>query len=206
MELDEYLRASFRHRWLILGTALLAAAAGFISVTLQPISYDTSVALTIHRVNQPNTGDFQYDGYYAMQASDFVAQTIVSWLGTPALVQQIYQAAGFDPSIRSIEEVGRRFQPKKLSAQSVAVRFTDESRTVAEKLAGAVSTTISDRVAQLDLTVDGKPSFKTEAASPVIVERQPKPWFAGGIGLIAGALAGWFIAAAVEGVKRSEAN
>ena len=203
MELDDYIRASLRHRWLIGLTALIALIASFALARFSPTTYDTSVAFTVRRINEPATTQYQYDGFYVLQATDLIAQTIVSWFGTPSIVREIYLTAGFDPSIKKMDEITRRFQPKKFSAQNVVLRFNDDSSDTALKLATAIQKNVSERVQKLVLTADEKPSFEVLTADPVIVEKKPDVIQSSILGAIAGLIIGLFLAAAVEGVKRS---
>ncbi len=202
MEFDDYLRASFRHLRLILLFTVLGLGVAYGVARVTPIVYDASVAVTIVRLNEPATSDYQYDAYYAMQATDLVAQTVVSWFGTPSFVSEVYTKAGFDPAIRSVDEVARRFRPKKASNQNVLIHFSDESRSTAEHLATAIVATLEERVPSLVRSVENAPSFGVEADAPVIVERKPKPGLTTTIGGVAGILVGLFIATAIEGVRR----
>jgi capsular polysaccharide biosynthesis protein len=202
MELDDYLRASFRHVRIILVATLVGLLAAYGSVRLTPVRYDASVAVTVLRVNASSTADYQYDGYYALQSTDFVVQTIVGWFGTPSFVESVYRTAGYDPALRSVDEAARRFHPKKTSVQSLIIEFSDESRDVAGRLADSAVKELAGRVPTLITTEAGKPSFDIRADAPVILERKPNPGLTIAIGALAGLLVGLFVAAAVEGVHR----
>jgi uncharacterized protein involved in exopolysaccharide biosynthesis len=202
MEFDDYLRTSFRHVRLILALALLGFVVAYAVTRLAPTSYDASIAVTILRVNEPTTTDYQYDAYYTMQATDLVAQSVIAWFGTPSFVSEVYSKAGFDPAIRSIDEVARRFRSKKTSNQNILIEFSDESKEATQKLSSALVAAIQERVPALVTSVDGKPSFDVRADQPVIIEKNAKPVSSGLIGALAGALVGMFVATAIEGVRR----
>ncbi len=201
MEIDDYLRLTFRHWRLIAAVICLGLAVGLAVSWLTPVTYDAAVNLTVERVNPKATADYQYDGYYVQQSTDDLAQTIVSWLGTPAVLVDIYQTAGWGLSVRSLDEVSRVFQAKKYSKQNVGLRINDRSEATAEKLAEAAAKTIEQRVSQINLDPDGKPMFAVTSTKPVVMSRQPSWLIGGGLGLIVGLLIGLALAFSIEVVK-----
>ncbi|MFH0852927.1 MAG: Wzz/FepE/Etk N-terminal domain-containing protein [bacterium] len=202
MELDDYIKSLFRHRWLIIIVVIISVLGAYFYAFSRPITYDASVSITIKRVNNPETSEFQYDEFYAIQASDLVSQTVVSWLATPSVVTEIYQRADLDPAIKSLNDITRRFTTRKLSSQNIVVKVNEESEEVARKLAAAITEDISTRVAQLVTTTDDQASFEAQASKSVVVENRIDSVLYGIIGLIAGFFIGLFLAAAIEGVKR----
>jgi len=202
MELDDYIRSIFRHKWLIIIIPLIAAIGTYAYAHSVPITYDASVSMTIKRVNAPETVDFQYDEYYAIQASDLVAQTVVSWLATPSVVTEIYQQAEIDPAIKSLSEISKRFQTRKMSSQNILVKINEESAEVAKKLATVISDVVIERVGQLVTSTTSQASFEAQGAEPVVIEKKTDSVLFSFVGLIAGFFIGLFIAAAIEGVKR----
>lgn len=201
MELDDSFRLTFRHWRMITAIACLGLIVGLGVQWLTPLTYDAAVNLMVERVNQESTADYQYDGYYAQQAADDLAQTVVSWLGTPSVLVEIYSAAGLDASFRSLDEASRRFQAKKYSNQNVGIRINERSSDTAEKLAVAAADTIKGRVSETNKTAGGQPMFKVVTGAVVVVARQSDWLTLGGLGLIAGGLAGWALAFSLEVVK-----
>src|SRR3990167_294282 len=114
-----------KYRWLIVIISLIGLGAGLIFSLIRPISYDTSLAFTINRINKQETAEYQFDGYYAIQASDLFSQTVMSWLMTPSVLLEIYQQAGIDPKISSLEEISSRFKTRQYSPQNIVVRYKE---------------------------------------------------------------------------------
>ena len=83
-----------RNKIKIIAIALVVGILSVLIAQFLPAKYDASVALNVIRVNREETGDYQYDGFYAIQASNLFAETIVSWLETPAVVKEIYEQSG----------------------------------------------------------------------------------------------------------------
>ena len=201
MELDDYFRLTFRHWRMIALMAGLGLIVGLGVSWLTPQTFDAAVNLTIERVNPKATADYQYDGYYIQQATDDMAQTMVSWLATPAVLVDIYESAGLGLTLRSLDEVSRVFQARKYSKQNVGLKITDRDQASAEKLATAAAAKIEQRVSQINLDSEGQPMFAVTSSKPVVLPRQPNWLLLGGLGLIAGCLVGWALAFSLEVVK-----
>ena len=74
-----------KYRWLIVIIAITGLASALVFSILRPAYYDTSLAFSINRINLQTTENYQYDGYYAIQASDLFSQTVMSWMMTPSV-------------------------------------------------------------------------------------------------------------------------
>ncbi|USN53853.1 MAG: hypothetical protein H6760_01640 [Candidatus Nomurabacteria bacterium] len=202
MELDGYLRATLRRRTLVISLTLLGGIIAFVLSYLTPVRYDVAVASTIQRVNGQNTEQFQYDEYYALQSVDLVAQTIVSWFATPSFVVAVYEEAGFDPAVQSVNELSRRFEARKYSGQNVVINFTQESRDSAEKLAQGIIALVGERVPQLVQDANDTGAFAIDFDAPVISERKANQLLDTILGLLVGLFVALFIAAAQEALSR----
>jgi hypothetical protein len=79
-----------------------------------------SVSFAVNRINSQSTAEYQYDGYYALQAADLFAQTVVSWFSTPSVLREVYDQASMDPEITTVSSLANRFKVKKYSAQNIS--------------------------------------------------------------------------------------
>lgn len=174
-----------QYRWLILGITLVGLVATVVFSLLEKPYYDTSISFSINQTNKQDTADYQYDGYYAIQASDLFSQTVMSWFLTPSVLLEIYQGAGIDPQISSIDEITSRFKTKKFSPQNIVVRYKERDRETAQKIAAAIVNVIEERAAASNQSSDNKSLFEVKGGEPVIVERQPNVLLNTGIGLVA---------------------
>lgn len=206
MELDGYLKATLRRRTLVISLILIGGIVAFALSKLTPVRYDVSVASTIQRVNGQTTEEFQFDEYYALQSVDLVAQTVVSWFTTPSFVVEIYENGGFDPDVRSVNELARRFEARKYSGQNVVISFTQESRESAEKLAQSLIEVVGARVPMLVQDTESSGAFAIVFDEAVISERKPNLTLDTVLGLLVGLFVGLFLAAAQEALKQESAR
>lgn len=171
--MDTLQQSFIRARYYVL--ALVAVAAGvawFVSWSANP-HYAASLSLTVNRVNKKTTADYEYDGYYAIQASDLVAQTVLSWFLTPSTLLEFYERAGIDAHITSLSGAVSRFRARKYAAQNIVVQFSDPERDRVEKLAIAIGEVVQERGEALNKDAEGKAIFDVVPAKAVIVERRP---------------------------------
>ncbi|MFA5135591.1 MAG: hypothetical protein WC505_07460 [Patescibacteria group bacterium] len=191
-----------KYRWLLVALTAVAVAISVIFSVLKPIEYDSSISFSINRINQQPTEDYQYDGYYAIQASDLFSQTVMSWMMTPSVLLEIYERAGIDPMITSIERFTSRFKTNKYSPQNIVVRFSERDRETAEKIARAIIEIIEEKGAVANQTSEQEAFFVVDGATPVIVEQRANWWLNGLLSLVGGFLISLAAAYIIEYLRR----
>lgn len=191
MNTSEQLQWLRRQMGIILLLTVIVAAASGVWTAFQPVTHKASLAFTVNRINKQDTLDYQYDGYYAIQASDLFSQTVVSWFLTPSFVLEVYDRAEVAPAIDSLEKFTSRFKTRKYSAQNIVVAFTERDEQTAEGISAAVVSLVEERAAELNQTSDRKALFEVVGSQPVIVEQRPSVVINSVIGLVAGLLIGF---------------
>lgn len=195
-----------KYKWFILSLTLLVAILSFIFAYFKPTIYDTSVSFLINRINKQKTAEYQYDDYYAIQASDLFSQTVMSWFMTPSVLLEIYDKAGIDPQIKSITQFTSRFKTKKYSPQNIVVRFKERDRQTAEKISDSIISIIGQKSAESNQDLDNKALFEVKGAKPVIVESKPSLWLSIVIGFISGLIISIVIVNLILYFKEEKAN
>lgn len=183
------LRTAESVRWIV-GLALMGTLLGVGMTWVMPQVYDASVSFDVQRINKQSTQEYQFDGYYEIQASDLFSQTVISWFLTPSVLSEMYDRAGIDSQIQNISEYARRFSAKKYSPQNIVVTFQEKTESRAQKLAGAVVEVVEGRSQELNKTQDNRALFLIQGATPVIAEHEYPISLYGSIGAVAGALLG----------------
>jgi len=180
------LKILLKYKWFIISLTLLAAIFSFVFVYLKPAVFDTSISFQINRINKQTTAEYQYDDYYAIQASDLFSQTVMSWFMTPSVLLEIYNKAGVDPKINTINSFTSRFKVKKFSPQNIVVRFNERDKQTAEKISESIIMVIGQKSEESNKDAESKSLFQVEGAKPVIVESKPLLWLSTLIGFICG--------------------
>lgn len=179
MEFRDAIRTYLRRRWLGIGILVLTVAGAYAWQMLQPVRYSTSMSLGVNRVNADQTPDYQFDGYYALQAADLFSQTLVSWMQTPSILVEIYDQAGLPTGVDSIRGLTSRFNTKKVAAQNVVVTYSSPSQAEAEKLAMAITSVTTRLTATVNRSADNQAFFELVAAKPVVVKAKMDPVITG---------------------------
>jgi capsular polysaccharide biosynthesis protein len=156
----------------ILFIIIVTLTTMLVSMRAKP-KFVTSLSITVDRANRQTSAEYQYDGYYAIQASDLFSQTILSWFLTPSTLLEFYQRAGLDANIESLGGLIGRFRARKISAQNITVQFSEPERARAEALAQAIGDVVKERGESLNQDSEGQALFEVTPANPVIVETKP---------------------------------
>ncbi|MEK7632127.1 MAG: hypothetical protein AAB445_04710 [Patescibacteria group bacterium] len=186
MQILSTLRLAWRYKTLLLIVLLVPPVLAAIFALNRPETYTTSIAFTVNRINKQPTPDYQFDGYYALQASDLFSETVVSWFLTPSVIVEIYDAAGVDPQVTSLGALTSRFKIKKYSSQNLVVKFTESSEAVAGKIGTAVIATVEAKAAELNQSADRKALFEVVGAKPVTVHDSKQVPLVTAVGLVIG--------------------
>jgi len=169
-ELRDYLHAYWKQRWMILAVVVVASATTWTVAITRPTRSAVTAAFAINRADRQVTPDYQFDGYYALQAADLFAQTVVSWFQTPPILQEVYEAAKLNPEIDSVNNLPSRFKVKKYSAQNIVVRFQESTPERAKQLSVALKKNMEERAAALNQNAEGQSIFSIVAATPAFSE------------------------------------
>lgn len=191
--LKNYLSYLLKHKIFIIVFTLLVLSASLLFNHFNGPSYKTIVSFDIRTANQPVTTDYQYEGYYALQASELFGQTILSWFLSPAFEQEVFQTAGVEKPKSALNWLKNYFQGKQLSAQLVTVKFSTRTKESAQKLAGQLIALTEAKAAQANLTSEGKTLFSVKASQPVISNAKLTAWLVGFIALVVGLFISWAI-------------
>lgn len=186
MEFRDYLFYLRKHLFtVIVVTALVTVATVLVSWS-RPVQYDASLSFAVERVNKQQTTEYQFDGFYEIQAADLFSQTVISWFLTPSVLFEIYDRADLDPEIGSLDRFANRFKTRKYSPQNIVVRFQEDSREKAEKLSNAIISVVEEKAVHLNRTEEGNSLFNVVGETPVIVESRPNVAVNGIVAFVAG--------------------
>ncbi|MEI9966798.1 MAG: hypothetical protein WDN67_04160 [Candidatus Moraniibacteriota bacterium] len=139
MELREYLDIIWRDRRFLGGVFLLGLALGLLVFLFQPVRFQGSLLLNIGRsvsAQAPVSGEYTYDDFYRLQADERFADTVVRWLQSPRIIEDInheFAAHMEGPGAKS-------FHASRLSSQVVEVTFTHPNPHALAPLSDALVT------------------------------------------------------------------
>jgi capsular polysaccharide biosynthesis protein len=202
MELKEAIKIINNKIKIIAAISIITAMSAYIFSFIQPAVYETSLSLLIGKEGTQETDDFKYDGYYALQTSEILADSIQQWMKSPETVDEIYKEAGVDREFESIKSYSKKFTAKKMSPQYAEIKFKASERDEAEKISSAIVKVINNKTRKIQENSNEEISFKVESGSPVILETRPNILINSIIGLISGSVLGLFFVFTKEYFKQ----
>jgi len=194
MELKSYLKVIKSEKKMIIAFTLLTAIFAWIFSVYMPAKYEASVSLFIAKNGAQTTDEFKYDGYYALQSGEIVANNVEKMLQSPQVVEKIYGASGVDSDFKNIKSYKKEFTAKKMSNSYVEVSFRTANRQDAEKLAAALTQTVNEQLKQSGDRSQNEIAFSVENNRPIVIEDKPDATMNLLVGLLSGAFLGVFAA------------
>lgn len=195
MELRDYIKVYWSQRWLILTIVLVTTGVALVVAGTRPERTGVSVSFAVNRINRVATTQYQYDGYYALQASDLFAQTVVSWFSTPSVLLEVYRQGNLDPAIQSVNSLPARFSVRKYSAQNIVVKFSETNTERAEKVAVSLPIVMEGKAEKLNQTSDGESIFEIVGGTPVMAPDKPNLGLIAAVAVVLSLAVGLFVAA-----------
>jgi capsular polysaccharide biosynthesis protein len=193
MELKEYIKIIQTDKNVIIKTAILTLAFSVFFSYLQKTSYESSVSLFIAKDGTQSTDEFKYDGYYALQSGEIIADSVEKMLQSPQIVSEIYQDANIDSDFDKIKRYKKSFIAHKMSNQYVEVSFNSETRENADRISESITKVVKQKMEQTKNSSEDEISFSIERNTPVIIEKKPDVALNSLIGLISGIFLGTII-------------
>lgn len=190
MELKEYWRIVREGKKMIVAFTILTAVSAFGFSVYAPKVYEASVSLFLSKSGTQETGDFKYDGYYALQSGEMIADSIEKMLQSPEVVETIYRESGVDPVFKNIKSYKKKFTAHKMSSQYVEVGFSARSREDAQKITDALRQIVGQKIERQKDSSGQEVSFAIDSADPIILEKKANVPLNTAVGFLSGALLG----------------
>ena len=190
MELKEFIALFRKQKMLFIGIVLFVLVGAFVWQRSQPVSYQATLLLNVGRSGAQETTDYTYDSFYRLQADERFADTVVRWLGSPRVVEDIYAEARLDPGSIGTRDLKSVFRAGRLSSQMIEVNFTGRSEKTVRALSDSSATVLNRYAESLNRDNQEKNWFVIIGSDPVIRDGRVNL----SLSLLVGLLAGFFIA------------
>lgn len=137
MELKSYITIFRQQMRIFLACVIVTLSLVLLWQISQPERLQATLLINIGRVSVPETPDYAYDSFYRLQADERFGDTVVRWLGSPRVVEDILAAAGLNPHTLDTATLRHVFTAKRLSSQVVEVTYADTDPEHLQKIAAA---------------------------------------------------------------------
>lgn len=198
MELREYVRILRKNL-----TSILAITAvftlGVAAITLRiPEKHEAQLAVYVHKsAEQPQSGDFTYDGYYAQLAAEAFADTVVGLFESTTTAKHALEIAGMDSQISAVRSLHAKVDVEKVAPQLVEISVTDADQQYAIDTVEALYTSVEEEVTATNRDSGNGLSVQRINAEPLVLLKQQILW----LNTLVGFLVGIIVSITVVAIK-----
>ena len=132
MYLRKQLEILFNYIYLFLLIVIIFSVGSLVLTKFQKTTYQSTALFSVYRIPETNTPDYNYDGFYIVQANGILAQQFVDWMASSTIQGQVLDRAvqnGADNSKLKLVKTTLK------SPQSVEKQFKSTDQNTAEKAA-----------------------------------------------------------------------
>lgn len=165
MELKDYLSIGKTYKKVIFGAGLLGTVIALVASSMLSQGYEGEISFIIRNTNTQETTEFQYDAYYALEASDRITR----------MTEQYVKQEGLDVAT------------KRLGNQYLVVSYTDKSLEELE----TKTQRLRERIPSFVSSLAPAPEQKFEAVAQEVKEQERQARWTQNI--LAGLIAGLFV-------------
>ncbi|MFA6184176.1 MAG: hypothetical protein WC682_03675 [Parcubacteria group bacterium] len=161
MELKEYIkifRENYRFFFIVMAVVLLVGLAAQVAMKTK---YKVVIDLNVTRTGyQKDTSDYRYDEFYRLQADERFADTLVRWLGSEVIKNDIANEAkgAFFEKIKA----------ERLSSQLVRVTFLITDKKQAQEITKSIDRVINNKIIELNAQQNNPQWFKALVSYPIV--------------------------------------
>lgn len=133
MELKDLINLLRREGALYGAIILSFVVLGLIWHATQPVVFQANLLLNVGRSAGAVTEEYSYDSFYRLQADERFSDTVVRWLASPRVGEDIFTEA----QISAPGSVAGYFSGRRLSSQVIEVTYEGRDQEVLNRLATA---------------------------------------------------------------------
>lgn len=204
MELKELLEILRKQRTFYIGVILIFLLGSWIWQVRQPEQYQATLLVNIGRAGASQATDYTYDSFYRLQADERFADTVVRWLSTPRIVEDIYREARLDSTALDMKDLSGVFAAGRLSSQMISVRYAAADRPVLDRLADAAVVVLNRYTDTLNTEAKDRSWFVVIGSDPVIRDARIGLGLAFAVGLALGVFFGFWLVLVRHYLKSGE--
>lgn len=194
MELREYYKILKSNISVVIYTVIIAVVFVYAWSVRTSQVYNASLLLNISRTESQTTSDYRYDQFYRLQADDKFAETIVEWLKSPGVAQDIFTKAGISSDQKTMRGLSKSFQAEKLSSNLVGIQYSTGTNDEAARIAPVIATVVSDKTKSLNADARDPNWFQIDESNLIILKNIQDMRINLGIAALAGLFLGTLLA------------
>ncbi len=174
MELKEFLKIFIDYKKTFFGIVVFFVLCGATYFFIQPETYNASLTLNISRGSESNLDEYNYGDFYRLQADERFADTVVRWLGSPRVVENILWNYFGQNSFITFDDKQLRgfFSAKRMSSQVVDVTFSISNKKDAKIISDDLKSNINSEADKLNKKQKQDGWFVVLGDDPVVTSNE----------------------------------
>lgn len=172
MELREVFQIIKRKLWLVIIIVVVLVGIAVYYSFNQKDSYETSTIITV-QTNKEKTDQYQYGGYYAIQASDLFINTMTGWIKSSIFAAEIYKNSNIEFDFAKIRDLSKNIYSQKIPPQNMLLAVTEDTPEKSKAIAENTIKLIKDKISQLSLVANSAANFEIVNSDPVTIPIKP---------------------------------
>ncbi len=189
-ELSQVLKTLRNYLKLILALTVLGLVSGLVYGIVSGPRYEALSTLYVTRqADQGNTSYYNYDGYYAQQASKEYTDTVLGLLKTIDPYRVAAQKIGTSSDPKEIYASSRS---RKVSPQVIALSVKSQTQEEAREIMVALVSAVTESVDQVNKEGDNKITVSSLQAEPFITLNDSQTLIYSALGLLSGLILSLF--------------
>jgi capsular polysaccharide biosynthesis protein len=158
--------------WILLISIGTAAVA--YTITRQAgIAHEAHLSYTVVLAERSPSADYQFDGYYALQASELFTETLAEWAKTPEVVVRAYERANVPLPTRDGRQLSRLVTAEAVAPQLVRLTVRHGGHDEVVRLAQALRQELDQQVRLYHEQGVPAVTFTAVATEPWVGTSQP---------------------------------
>jgi capsular polysaccharide biosynthesis protein len=205
MELNNYWSIIKRNWYISVILCLVFGIFAYYNYTKQPISYSGTITFTVGNNSSAPANQYDYDKFYNVSATSYLADTLSGWLGSPDFVNKVYQNAGSGTPNTKLTNLAKTIKTTKntLTSSVVVAQMEAGSHEETEKLLTSAGKTVNDELDSMKSRNVIPSQLTISASQPFVVDQKNNPYIAIAIAVIAGLIVGVVISLFLEAIRQS---
>ncbi|MEX1112492.1 MAG: hypothetical protein WEC84_03445 [Candidatus Andersenbacteria bacterium] len=147
----------------VLIAAFVAGAVAYaLSARIEPV-YEVHFSYIVSLTEREEPGEYTFDGFYALQATDLFTATVAKWAQTPEVIVAAFNEAGIPLPTTEPHQVSRIVRADKTAPQLIQVSVRGKQEDTAMALAEGLQSVMERNIERYD--EEGIPALQFRATA-----------------------------------------
>lgn len=188
-----------KHLTRIFFVTLLFSLISFVYASGLSASYESLITVYIQKdPEEPESGDFTFDGYYAQQAAEGFTDTVVGFFESPAVALHALELAKETSTSEEVKSFQKRTKIEKVAPQLINVTVKDDNPEKSNVLVDSLLQAVSESASSIGTPSTGKVNVAMVTKEPLVHQKNPSSFVYALVGAAFGFLGSYVVSFVME--------